>query len=274
VSGGVTVTDVDSANFGGGTLTVKFTAGGQTGDRLTIRTAGSVSTSGSDVLVSGSLVGTKTGGVGTTPLVVTLNASATPSRIQSVLRQVAYNSVSENPQTVTRTVWARLTDGDGGTSAAVTKSINVSAANDVPVLTLSGSLGYVRNAPPVVLAPSALVTDPDSANFGGGQLRVWITLGAGIKNTLAIGSDFTIDASNNVKLGTTTIGKRLSNGVGTNELRIQFNFNATKSVVQQLVRAITYQNIGGSGGKRTVVFTVSDGDGGLSDQRTKTVNVT
>jgi trimeric autotransporter adhesin len=153
-------------------------------------------------------------------------------------------------------------------------AIAVTSANDRPSLTLSGSLGYQRNAPAIVLAPNALVIDPDSPNFGGGSLRVWITSGGGTNNTLAIGSGFTVDSSGNVKQGTLIIGKRLSNGVGTNELKIQFNSNATVARVQALVRSITYRNAGGSAGQRTIAFTVSDGDGGLSAVRTKTVNVT
>ncbi len=77
-----------------------------------------------------------------------------------------------------------------------------------------------------------------------------------------------------MKQGTTIIGKRLSNGVGLNELRVQFNASATKSIVQALVRSVTYRNVNGSAGQRKIVFTVSDGDGGgLSAEQTKTVNV-
>jgi hypothetical protein len=166
----------------------------------------------------------------------------------------------------------------GGTGAysvaAVSAKLTVTPLNEKPVLTLSGSLGYMRNAPAVVLAPNATVTDVDSANFGGGSLRVRIAIGGGPNNTLAIGSGFTVDATGNVKQGTTIIGKRLSNGIGTNELKIQFNTNATQSIVQALVRSITYRNVGGSAGQRRIDFTVSDGDGGLSALRTKTVNVT
>jgi hypothetical protein len=219
------------------------------------------------------VLGTFTGGSGTTPLVVTMTSAATPSRVTTLLRNITFRSVSENPNTAQRTV--QVTVGDGqNPSDPVIKQISVVRVNDKPVLTLSGSLGYVRDAPAVVLAPNALVTDVDSANFGGGTLRVRIVQGGGSSNTLAIGSGFTVDASGNVKQGTTIIGKRISNGVGTNELKIQFNSNATKSIAQALVRAITYRNVGGSAGQRKIEFTISDGDGGLSAVQTKTVNVT
>jgi hypothetical protein len=66
----------------------------------------------------------------------------------------------------------------------------------------------------------------------------------------------------------------VSNGFGTKELIITFNTNATKAIVQQLVRAITFKTVGGTAGQRRVVFTVSDGDGGISAEAFKTVNVT
>jgi hypothetical protein len=92
-------------------------------------------------------------------------------------------------------------------------------------------------------------------------------------NRLSIGTGFTVDANNNVLQGSTIIGKRVSNGFGTNELVITFNAKATPAVVQQLVRAITFKTVGGAAGQRKVIFTVSDGDGGVSDEAVKTVEV-
>jgi hypothetical protein len=145
--------------------------------------------------------------------------------------------------------------------------------NDNPVLTLSGSLGYKRNDPAVALAPNATVTDPDSANFDGGVLRVRIASGYSSNDTLAIGNGFTVDSLGRVLQGTTIIGTRMIYGNDANELVVMFNSNATKSVVQALVRSITYSNFNGVSGQRKIEFTLSDGDGGLSDVRTRTVNV-
>ena len=150
----------------------------------------------------------------------------------------------------------------------------VTPVNDKPVLSLSGTIGYVHDKPAITLAPYATVTDVDSPNFANGRLRVRITDGAGLSNRLAIGSGFTVDASGNVLQGATIIGKRVSNGFGTNELIVTFNSAATKNIVQQLVRSITFKTVGGSAGLRNVVFTVSDGDGGLSAEVSKLVNVT
>ena len=43
---------------------------------------------------------------------------------------------------------------------------------------------------------------------------------------------------------------------------------------QQLLRAITFKTVGGAAGTRSVLFSVSDGDGGASAEVSKTVNVT
>ena len=152
-------------------------------------------------------------------------------------------------------------------------SLTIKPVNDAPRLVLGGTIGYVHDSPAITLAASALVSDIDSPNFGGGRLRVRITDGASNSNRLLIGAGFTIDGNNNVLQGSTIIGKRVSNGFGTNELVITFNWKATPAVVQQLVRAITFRTVGGSTDKRTVLFKISDGDGGLSDEAVKTVNV-
>jgi len=270
-----TVTDPDSANFATGKLTVKFLAGGRAEDRLAIRTAGNISTAGNQVRFAGQVMGTFTGGVGTTPLAVTFNAQATTIRVQALLRNITYSNVSQNPSTTSRTVSAQVTDGDGGTSAAVSKTISVTRVNDAPVLGgISGSVGYVRNSAAIVLAPAATVTDFDSPNFATGQLRVHITGTIHASNRLLIGGSFTVDASNRVFLGTTRIGTRTSSGVGTNDLVVTFNASATKAIVQQLARAITFRTTGVSPvGQRVIEFSVSDGDGGASNKVTKTVNV-
>ena len=64
---------------------------------------------------------------GTTMLVVTFNSAfATPDAVQALLRQLTFRTTATTPPLVT--VTATLTDGDGGTSAVVSKSINVSNA--------------------------------------------------------------------------------------------------------------------------------------------------
>jgi uncharacterized delta-60 repeat protein len=413
-----TVTDWDNANLAGGVLTADFEFDPQPDDRLTIRNASPVSISGDTVSVGGIVVGTMSGGDGTAPLQVALNASATPVRVQSIVRQIQYSTVSQAADSE-RSFQVQLTDGAGGTSDAAlvniidlpvndapvldnalnpvlkttledapipaktlvstllvgavtdpdpgtprgiavtsassfngawqfsfdagaswqsmgtpsnsaarllpgnyyvrfvpkldfngtvklfyrawdkteglpggtfdtadntggTKSLSTAAenasllvkpVNDAPVLNFGGAIDYARDAAAMALAPSAGITDVDSLEFAGGRLRVWVGVGASSSNRLAIGSGFTIDANNNVLSAGTIIGKRASSGFGTSELVVVFNASATKLVVRDLVRAITFKTVGGAAGQRQIRFTVSDGDGGLSAEVSKTVNV-
>jgi hypothetical protein len=167
----------------------------------------------------------------------------------------------------------------GGTKSLSTTSdyasLTVTPVNDKPVLGgISGSVSYVRNAAALVLAGSATVTDVDSESFFQGRLRVRITTGMASSNRLSIGGGFTVDAQGNVRQGTTLIGKRVSSGFGTSELVVTFSSNATKSLVQQLIRSIMFKTVNGSSGQRKVLFSVSDGDGGVSAEVSRTVNVT
>jgi hypothetical protein len=167
------------------------------------------------------------------------------------------------------------TGGSGAFSVGKESApITITAVNDKPVVKVGSAVSYVQNQSAILLAATATVTDVDSDNFASGSLIVHIATEAGTSNRLAIGSGFTVDANKNVKQGTTTIGKLTSSGYGTKDLIVTFNTAATKSIVQQLVRAITFKMVAGSAAKRTVQFTLSDGDGGTSSIATKTVNVT
>jgi Bacterial Ig domain/Calx-beta domain len=144
-----TVNDVDSANFNTGNITVTFTSGGVASeDVLSIRdqgtAAGQVSVVGSAVSYNpvantGSVqVASLSGGSNGSPLLISLS-SATPSNVsvesvQAILRQLTYRNSSLNPTIATRTITVTANDGDGGTSAPVTKNITITPYDDPPVL--------------------------------------------------------------------------------------------------------------------------------------------
>src|SRR5204863_7039327 len=116
--------------------------------------------------------------------------------------------------------------------------------------------------------------DVDSEDFGGGRLTVRFSNGASDTNRLAIGAGFVIDGNNVLQdskiIGTLNVG----GGIGNTNLVVKFEPAATRAVVQLLVRSITFQTVGGAAGTRVVKFSVSDGDGGLSAEATKTITVT
>ncbi len=273
-----TLTDVDSPNFDGGKLTVKFSVNGKAEDRLTIKNAGSITTNASnEVLYAGVAMGTYTGGVGTTPLVVLFNSTATPAKAQALLRSIAYSNISDNPSVLPRTVWAQITDGDGGTSATATKQIVVIPVNDAPVLGgISGSINYVRNTAGVQLSSIATVSDVDSTNFDNGVLRIRITDGIDAGNRLEIsGTIFTIDANNNLIRSGIIIGKlNTGGGIGSTSFVVTFNNQSTAAIVQQLMRAIRFRTVSSNSlVQRVVSFSLTDGDGGTSNTVTKTILV-
>jgi len=276
ISTTATVIDHDSANFAGGQLTVQLTAGGRPEDRLAIRTAGNISTTDGQVRFTGIVIGTFTGGIGTTPLVVTLNSQATPGRVQGLLRNIVYSNISEDPFTNPRTVSAHVTDGDGGTSIAVTKLINVTAVNDRPVIGgVSGSVGYTLNGPPVILASSAVVNDVDTTNFATGKLTVRITAGQDTENRIEIGGTLFSLNGNTVRRNGVAIGTLNDNGGrGFTKFEVTFNANANAGVAQELIRALRFRTVNGTNmTQRTVSFSVSDGEGRTSIAANKTVVV-
>ena len=121
-----TVSDLDTADYNGGGLTVTITAGGSSNDRLDVRNtgtdAGQIGVSGSTISYGGVTIGTKSGGTGTTPLSITFNSTAaTPEAAQALVRSVTYQNVDANAAPQSRTLSFALADGDGGVST-VTKN--------------------------------------------------------------------------------------------------------------------------------------------------------
>jgi hypothetical protein len=161
-----TVADTDSANFDTGTLTVSYTAGGTTDDRLAIRNEGNganqINITGANAFYGPTQIGTFTGSSGTTNLVITLNAAADPTSTQALLRNITYSNVSENPSTTDRTVAFSLTDGDGGTSTTVIKTVQVTAVNDVPTITNPVSLSVSEDQSTVFAFNTFRIQDIDT----------------------------------------------------------------------------------------------------------------
>lgn len=193
-----TIADPDSANFNNGTLTLSLTAGADANDRVGIlslgRGPGQVAFAGNDVAVEGVKVGTFANGADArTPLTITLNANATVARTQTLLRNLVYLNVSENP-TGTKTAQVVLSDGAGGTSTPVNKTIQLTPVNDGPVLAANTQLTLNANAFGIITNTLLRTTDVDN---GPAQLTYTVTtvptngtLQVGTRN-LAVGGDFT-----------------------------------------------------------------------------------
>jgi hypothetical protein len=261
-----TVTDDDSPNFNGGRLLIDITNNASPDDRLFIVAGGNITLSGANVYFSGRLMGTFTGGTGATELVITLTTHATPAAVDELYRRILYKNVSQDPSTATRTIKAQLGDGRGGLSLPAITTMTVTKVNDNPVLSnIAGTSSYRNGNTAITLAATAAVTDFDNANFAGGALRIEMIAGAHTSNRLTIGSSFTRSGSNLLRNGV-VIGTVNSNGgVGTTALQINFNSQATKNIVTQLLRSIKFNTTGGTSiVQRNVRFTITDGSGGTA----------
>jgi len=269
IDSGATVGDVDSANFDTGTLTVNWSAGGQTSDRLAIRnqgnSSGEIGVSGADVSYSGTVIGSVTGGSGTTALVITFNANTIPTAAQALARNVTYANVSDSPPTATRTVRFVITDGDGGTSTAATKAVNLTAVNDAPVVDLNDSgsgidtvATFTEASGPIAIAGSATVVDVDSTNL------VSMTV------TLVSRPDGNAAEALAANTGGTSITASYTASTGA----LSLTGSDTLARYQQVLRSVTYNNSSQNPttGARSVSVVGNDGSA-VSGTATSTVSV-
>lgn len=285
-----TVTDIDSVDFSGGILTVSLGVTAKAGDRLGIRSTsqnvGQINVQGTTVRFGTTSIGTLSGGTNGVPLTVTFNSGATPAAVQALVRALTFQAFGTNPDTTPRLISVQVTDGDGGASAVATKVVSVTQTNDPPVLTLStttnppdtipvSQVAYNANGMPVILDSLATVTDADTAVFNGGRLTVTLISGASTRDRLSIATQGqVILASSNVFFGGILVG-RLTPGVSSAPLTVDFNSSASLEAVQAVVRSINFQILGPNaiGGDRVVSFQITDGAGGSSLTQTRTIVV-
>ncbi|MFO1023485.1 MAG: hypothetical protein U0903_22740 [Planctomycetales bacterium] len=148
-----------------------------------------------------------------------------------------------------------------------------------PVLTLTAATFTAAKGKPVVLGGGAIITDPDSPNYNGGNLSIQIAAGA------ASGDQLTIQKQgkragqinllgNEVRSGKTTIGT-FSGGASGTALTISFNSHATLQDVQNVLRNVAFHTLkrGATTGTRTISFTLTDDTSLRSNSPTRTVNV-
>ncbi len=285
IDGTLTLTDTDSPNFAGGILTVKIATNANVNtDRLEIKNQGNglgqIGFSGSTIKYQGTTIGTLSGG--TTSRTITLTAAATPAAVQALLRVITFRTTTTSAPLGTRSVQFQVSDGDGGTSLVYTKLVNVVKKNQAPVIG-----GFTATVPiyhlgktPVIIEPSATITDGDSSNFNGGSLTVRITANANPFDILRVrnqGSNIgqiAISGGTTVLYGGIAIGT-ITGGTNLTPLVITFNQNANAAAVRALTRDITFQTSGTipSLKQRTVSFQLNDGAGGISTAVSKFVKV-
>lgn len=146
----VELNDRYSPNFDKGELTVQFKGNSTSDDRLAIRNQGNnrgqVGINGQDVTYEGTVIGSFKGGNGENPLIVTFNTNATRKAAEAVVGSITYDNVSQNPNSGTRTVEIRISDGDGGISKTpLTRNISIIPKTNLE-LTVAGAITTKENS--------------------------------------------------------------------------------------------------------------------------------
>jgi VCBS repeat-containing protein len=186
---------------------------------------------------------------------------------QDLLRQVAFNSSSDNPTdfnaSSARTLTWSVSGGIAVTTATTT--LDIVAVNDAPQATVAATASYTENGAPVVLSPAATVTDVDDINLVSGEVRIvsgkvggdLLAIG-GLQSGTFSGIDFSYDATQH---------------------SLTFSGPATVADYQTLLQAIEFSSTSdnptdsGLSPTRTLSWFVFDGDA-LSDVQTTVVSIT
>lgn len=156
---------------------------------------------------------------------------------------------------------------------------DVGVVNTDPAISIDdANLGYTENDPAVQIDSAATLTDADGdADWDGGKLEIQITANAEAADRITIPDNQVgnINTSGtNIQNSATLIGT-LSASEGTvtggTKLTVTFNTNATNALVQQVLRAVHYDNTSDNPGtsNRTITLTATDkNSGSASDTRT------
>lgn len=282
------ISDIDSADFDGGTLVVSFTAGSDSAqDVLSVRhvgnAAGQIGVTGSVVSFGGVTIGSLAGGVGGTPLTISFNANSSPLAATMVLQNVTF----ENTDVVAATPGLRslsfvMSDGDGvsGTSLTGTAGVNVGSPNNAPIITSGPGGGtYFEGGSGTYFNNGLTIADADSADFAGGRMTVSIASDGESDDRLFVrdGGGVTVSGSvvsYNPGAGSVAVAT-LSGGAGATPLEITFNAAADSAVVQAVGRQVAFRSVSDmpSSAQRGLRMELTDGDGGTSSPVDRVMNV-
>ena len=274
-----TVTDIDSLDYNGATLTVSGLVAAQDLVSLPVGSSAvldNVRLTGANVEIhDGSnwvVVGTAAGGSGTN-FVVSFNAAATARMAELVIENLTFANSSNNP-TLTRTLTLTLNDNDGSTTQPATIGVTIKLDNDVPDITGTVGLAYTEQGTAAAFVSGATTTDPDQPTsfrpdatyvgnlrvaldgYATGDLLSVAHIGTGAGQ---IGVSGTTISYANVSFATTTGGTAA-------DLVITFtSTTATPTAVGALINALRYGStsddptVNNTDPSRVVTVTFNDG---------------
>ncbi|NJR38003.1 MAG: hypothetical protein HC781_03070 [Leptolyngbyaceae cyanobacterium CSU_1_4] len=232
----ITLTDPDSVNLTGATITLTGFVPGQ--DVLTF-------------LNQPPIAGTFDPVTG----VLTLTGTATVAQYQAALQSVTYTNTSTNPATTPRQIEITVTDGTTTSNPAIIRPIVITPINTAPTVnTTPGSLLYIENAGALAIDANLGVSDPDSVLLTGATLTL---------DNFLVGQDSLGFASQNGISGSFNTGVLTLSG------------SSTIANYQTALRSITYTNSSTNPDTtlRTLQISVTDG-AATSNIATRSIQIT
>ncbi|WP_295449369.1 cadherin-like domain-containing protein, partial [uncultured Thiodictyon sp.] len=302
------VSDVDfvGASFGGGSITLSLAAY-TSGDVLDLASgvtpaANAVQLSGSNVQwhngtswVTVGTVNATNNGVGSKPLVIDLNASATETNLGDVLSALRYRSTSEDPTALsaTRSYSIKVNDGNnnalaGGPTAldsnTLTGIITITPVNDAPTLTATGrnptfteAAGVGTQALPVAVFSSAAAGTIESAQSVIALTFTVSGLQDGVNESLVVdGTTITLGGNSTGTTATNGMTYTVSIASGTATVALTKGAGVASANVNSLIDGITYQNTNvdaPSAGNRVFTLTQIQDSGGVLNSGVDTTTV-
>ncbi|HYD76783.1 DUF4347 domain-containing protein, partial [Ramlibacter sp.] len=194
--------------------------------------------------------------------VLTLTGTASLADYQAALRSITYANGSDNPSATPRAIRYQVSDGTE-TSNTLSATVNVTPANDLPVLGGGGgNLDYVENGAAAPIDGSITVADLDSEGLA--SATVSITAGH-------VASQDVLSFVNDGTMGNIAASFDAATGVLT---LTSASATATPEEWQAALRAVAYRNSSEdpAAAARTISYTVNDGSGN-SNTVTATVTV-
>ncbi len=168
--------------------------------------------------------------------------------MQAVLRNLTFANVSNTPSASPRTVQVSLTDGDGGVSPNVSKTISVTPVNDAPqIVRFDGQAQYLVGGPAVLLDEDVQLQDVDHSSFANGRLTV--SLVANVQSTDRLSIQSQGDGLDQIRVSGLQIfyqGVLIGTWSGTTRLTVLLNADASIAATQKLIRSITFSSLSAS----------------------------
>ena len=260
------VDDVDSADFGGGYAIVYIDSPSIASPDFEIIDGNGVEAGGTAVLVDGQSVGSFR--IDPNRFRVNFNASASPSDVERVVRQISLAGAGGQFGSGTVDLRLLVRDGDGG--AGSTTPGSVTFENVAPeIVNIDGRVVSVTaGTGPRRIASTFALSDDDYEQTGaGGSLVVTPLDGEGVISIVDGGGVTT--AGGNVFFNGTLVGAQTQGVDGS--LTVAFNGDSSVAAVRSVGRRIAYELDFSVGGAEDVSFTFTDAEG-LSDTETMTVN--